>query len=164
VGSFTERSADACAYRGELMGLMAIHLILRATNVAYPGTGGSLKIYSDCNGALNMVKHIPTPRLPNQCKHADILKNILIHCQDLSFERSFHHVKAHQDDDIPFHLLDRPSQLNCMMDELAKRAIRELHPDRLPKLRLFPLEPLVITAGGCKITTDSGPSGSLLGS
>ena len=43
------------------------------------------------------------------------------------------------------------------MDELAKRAIRELHPDRLPKLRSFPLEPLVITAGGCKITTDSGP-------
>ena len=43
VGSFTERSSDAWAYRGELMGLMAIHLILRATNVAYPARRGVLQ-------------------------------------------------------------------------------------------------------------------------
>lgn len=32
LGSFTEQSKRACTYRGELLGLMAIHLILLATN------------------------------------------------------------------------------------------------------------------------------------
>ena len=156
VGSFVERSEDACAYRGELMGLMAIHLILRHVNAISPGLSGQIHLFSDCLGALDMVEHIPTPRIPSRCKHADILKNILINCQGLGFDCSFSHVKAHQDDTIPFHQLDRPSQLNCMMDEMAKRAICSLHPDRLPRLRPFPMEPLVVSVGGSKITTDSG--------
>ena len=58
---------------------------------------------------------------------------------------------------MPFHLLDRPSQLNCIKDEMAKQAIQELHPDKLPKLCFFPLEPLAASVGGAKITADSGP-------
>ena len=37
VGSFAEASTHANAYRGELMGLMAIHLILKAADQLWPG-------------------------------------------------------------------------------------------------------------------------------
>lgn len=134
VGSFAEHYEDACAYWGELMGLMAIHLILWAINLTYPDMMGSIQICSGCNGALGMVKNIPNSCIPNRCKLANILKNILIHGHELTLRRIFTHVKAHQDDGTPFHLLDRPLQLNCMMDKMAKQTIRGLHPDRLPKL------------------------------
>ena len=116
------------------MGLMAMYLVLRALNVLHVGLTGSINIYSDCEGALGMVEHIPYPCIPTHCKHTDVLKNILVHCKNFLFECAFHHIKAHQDDNIPFHLLDHPSQLNCMMDKMAKCTIRELHPDRFPNL------------------------------
>ena len=81
----------------------------------------------------------------------------MVNCQGFDFNCIFSHVKAHQDDTIPFHQLDRPSLLNCMMDEMAKWAICSLHPGCLPKLCPSPLEPLVASVGGSKPTTDSGP-------
>lgn len=36
LGSFPEQSQHACAYRGELLGLMAIYLILLAVNKVQP--------------------------------------------------------------------------------------------------------------------------------
>ncbi len=50
--SFTETSDVACSYRGKLLGLMAIHLILVAINEVNLGLDGSVHIYSDCLGAL----------------------------------------------------------------------------------------------------------------
>jgi hypothetical protein len=51
--SFPEASLAACSYRGELLGLMAIHLLLLAINEANPTLSGSVHIYSDCLGALH---------------------------------------------------------------------------------------------------------------
>jgi hypothetical protein len=45
---FLEASHAACSYQGELIGLMAIHLILLAINKVNPGLTGSVHIYSDC--------------------------------------------------------------------------------------------------------------------
>jgi hypothetical protein len=47
VLSFTEQSRQANAYRGELLGLMAVHLILLAVNKVQPSLEGSAHIYSD---------------------------------------------------------------------------------------------------------------------
>jgi hypothetical protein len=52
VGSFSKSSRVANAYRGELLGLMAIHLILRSVDIAHGGNGGSVEVVSDCLGAL----------------------------------------------------------------------------------------------------------------
>lgn len=65
VGSFMEQSADACAYRGELMGLMAIHLVLRAIALVYPDVSGWINLFSDCDGALgwsntSLLRGFPT--------------------------------------------------------------------------------------------------------
>jgi hypothetical protein len=74
-GSFPEWSKVACAYRGELLGLLAIHLLLLAANKLRPALQGQAAIYSDCLGALKKVSHLPANRLPSGCKHSDILQD-----------------------------------------------------------------------------------------
>jgi hypothetical protein len=49
-GSFSESSRVANAYRGELLGLMAIHLILLSMDKVHSGIAGSVTIVSDCLG------------------------------------------------------------------------------------------------------------------
>ena len=85
VGSFPEKTTSANAYRGELLGLMAIHLILLSVNKVLPNLQGSTYIYSDCLGALNRVEHLPPHQIPSKCQHSDILKNIMVNCANLSF-------------------------------------------------------------------------------
>ena len=157
IGSFAEACSVANAYRGELLGLMQVHLILQAVNTATPGLAGEVLIYSDCLGALGRVSALPPGRIPSRCKHSDILKNILVNCSDLSFDRDFRHVKAHQDDHVRFDQLDRPAQLNCAADEGAKREILRADVTALPRQRRFPLEPICCFIGNEKMTSDTGP-------
>lgn len=157
VGSFAEASSAANAYRGELLGLMQVHLILLAVQRTAPDLSGEVLIYSDCLGALGRVSNLPPGRIPTKCRHSDILKNILVNCCDLSFQRVFRHVKAHQDDRVSYDKLDRPSQLNCAADEGAKREILEADVTELPAQRRFPLEPICCFIGKEKITSDTGP-------
>ena len=85
LGSFAEQSVWACAYRGELMGLMAIHLILLAVKKMEASLHVSVQIFSDCLGALYKVTSRPANRHPNGCKHSDVLKNVMVNCSQLSF-------------------------------------------------------------------------------
>ena len=158
VGSFVEQSSAACAYRGELLGLMAIHLILLAANHTQPHLQGNVTIFSDCLGALDKVAHLPPNRIPSRCSHSDILKNIMINCKSITFGLSYCHVKAHQDEDTDFHLLSIPAQLNCRMDAMAKAAILDLDCDDLPRQQNFPLEPVAVYAGQEKMTSSTSPS------
>jgi hypothetical protein len=59
MGSFVKQTRDACSYRGELVGLMSIHLILLAVNKCDPDLPGSIQIFSDCLGALNKMETPP---------------------------------------------------------------------------------------------------------
>ncbi len=85
VGSFPEASKAANAYRGELLGLMAIHLLLLAVNTVSPELAGRVKIYSDCLGALVRTAELPLHCIPTRCKHSNVLKTILVNCGGLSF-------------------------------------------------------------------------------
>jgi hypothetical protein len=109
------------AYRGELLGLMAVHLVLAGIASLHPNLSGKVVIYSDCDGALGKIANLPPLRLPGRCKHSDILKNILIHCSNLPFELEMVHIAAHQDEQEDFHKLSRPAQLNCAVDAGAKK-------------------------------------------
>ena len=155
-GSFVEHTPDAGSYRGELLGLMAIHLILRAVNVVSPNLTGSVMILSDCLGALNKVKDLPPYRIPTKCSHSDILKNIMANCGSLTFTRQYSHVKAHQDDTRAYDSLPREAQLNCQMDYHAKRAIHEAYAPQDIPTRRFPLEPICVFLGKNKLTSDKG--------
>jgi hypothetical protein len=55
TGAFLEQTIAVCLYRGELLGLMAIHLILLIVNRVAPTLTGSAHIYSDCLGALDKL-------------------------------------------------------------------------------------------------------------
>jgi hypothetical protein len=52
IGSFLESLTVANAYRGELLGLMAIHLILLSINKINCNLSGGVEIVSGCLGAL----------------------------------------------------------------------------------------------------------------
>ncbi len=80
VGAFPERSETANAYRGELLGLMAIHLILLAVNKVSPNLTGSIMVYSDCERAIGSIEALPSLKIPAKYKHSDILKNIMVNC------------------------------------------------------------------------------------
>ncbi len=102
IGSFSESTLAANTYRGELLGLMAIHLLLVSVNRVHNTLGRSVEVVSDCLGALKRVVHLPPYWIPSRCKHLDILKNIHVNCQDLTFTLYYLHVKAHQDDNVTF--------------------------------------------------------------
>ena len=158
TGAFSEQTMAACSYRGELLGLLAIHLILLSVNKVNPNLLGSVHIYSDCLGALDKVKNLPPHRIPSKCRHSDVLKNIMIHCSAMTFDRLFSHVPAHQDDREDFENLTRQSQLNCAVDFGAKRVLLSQDPDNLPKQQAFPLEAISVWAGKEKMTSDTGSS------
>ena len=65
IGSFPEQTMAACAYKGELLGLMDIHLILWAANKVNSKLIGVATIHSDCIGALGKVADLPTNQIPS---------------------------------------------------------------------------------------------------
>jgi len=70
-GTFSEQTMAACLYQGELLGLLAIHLILLSINKINPTLTGSVHIFSDCLGVLNRVKNLPPHQSPSKCRHSD---------------------------------------------------------------------------------------------
>jgi hypothetical protein len=101
-GSFLEALLVANAYRGELFGLMAIHLILLSINKIWHNLTGSMEIVLDCLGVLQRVTFLPPYCIPSRCRHSDILKTILVHCKGLFFTTYYLHIKEHQDDNASF--------------------------------------------------------------
>jgi hypothetical protein len=109
TGAFPDQTAEAGSYQGELIGLLAIHLILHNFNKTAPDLTGSVHIYSHCLGALNKVQNLPPYCIPSKCRHSDFLKNKTLHCSSLAFTRIFSHVSAHQDNTKRFDYLSRPA-------------------------------------------------------
>ncbi len=83
IGSFLESLQVANAYRGELLGLMAVHLILLNVDRIHGSLAGSVEVVSNCLGALRRVTDLPAYQIPSCCKHSDILKNILVNCRKI---------------------------------------------------------------------------------
>ena len=140
IGSFPETTVSGNAYQGELLGPMAIQVILRSINEMAPSLSGLIPIISNCLEAIGRVEHLPPHRIPSRCKHSCILKNILVSCSDLTFQRLFEHVNAHQDDRGSYESLTRLEQLNCPMDGKKKQEIWNVDSDNLPHQEAFPLE------------------------
>ncbi len=155
IGSFSESLATANAYRGELLGLMAIHLLLVSVNRAHTMLVGSVEMILACLGALKRVVHLPPYRIPSRCKHSDIIKNILVNCCKLTFTLHISHVKAHQDDNVAFDKLSRKLQLNCICDHLAKQRISNLAQLQQRGNYLFPLEEIRAFIKGEKLSLDA---------
>jgi hypothetical protein len=157
IGLFKEASKAKNAYRGELLGLMAIHLILVSMNWAHKSLLGDVKVVSDCLGALQRVTYLPPYRIPSRCKRSDILKNILVNCRDLMFYIHYSHIKAHQDDTTLFNKLSRSLQLNCICNHFAKQRLGDGVHKPKGGSQLFQLEPIRIFVGGEKLLSETNP-------
>jgi hypothetical protein len=155
-GAFTKATRVVNAYRGELLGLLAIHLILLSVNKINQHFSGSVEIVSDCLGALKRVTCLPLYRILLQCCHSHILKTILVHCCRLSFTTYYLHIKAHQDDNALFNKLSRNAQLNCVCNHAAKQQIAFNGLEGIAQGGLFPLEPVGLFVGTKKMTLDTG--------
>ncbi len=142
-GSFVKNTPDAGSYWGELLGLMAIHLILQAIDKVTPSLRGSVHILLDClSRALCEVENLPPYRIPTQCNHSDILKNIMANCSNLPFTQILSHIKAYQGDSKKYGDLTCEAQLNYQMDYMAKSAIYVGPNTQSNQTKCFPLEPL----------------------
>ncbi len=139
-GTFSEATNVANIYQGELLSLMAIHLILLSVNKLNSQLSGSVEIVSDCLGALKQVTFLPSHRISSQCHHSDILKTILVHCCGLSFMTYYLHIKAHQDDNASFDKLSRKAQLNCICNHAARQRLVTNGMEDIAQGGLFPLE------------------------
>jgi hypothetical protein len=158
LGTVLEKSKDACAYRRELLGLLAIHLVLLAVAKLRPGTAGKVRIVSDCLGALGRVSSLPADRLPSGIRHSDILKILMVHCQSFPFECSYEHVEAHQDEKKGYRELSREAQLNSCMDLDAKRELWDQVGQEPAAQQPLPLEAVVVKIGRDKMTAGSEES------
>jgi hypothetical protein len=156
IGSFLESLHVANAYRGKLLGLIAVHLILLSINEIHCNLSGSVEIVSDCLGALNRVTHLPLYRILSRCQHSDILKNILVHCRDLTFTTYYSHIKAHQDDNVSLDKLSWKAQLNCICDHAAKQRIVTDRTEGAIPGWMFPLKPIGLFVRGKIMTFKTG--------
>ena len=73
--------------------------------------------------------------------------NSTTNCSSLTFELAYSRILAQQDDNIEYHLLGRPVQLNCIVDTCAKRVVWKHGGNKLSPHNAFPLEVVAVFVG-----------------
>ena len=90
IGTFPEQTMAACAYRGELLGLLAIHLLLlsistKSTPSWHPGWLGTYLLILRLSRCSRKSRELSTSTNSIKSRHSDILKTILVNCTDLIY-------------------------------------------------------------------------------
>ena len=109
------------AYRSELFGILGILTSIKKLCNEFNITRGRLSIYCDGESVVKRINNSYT-QVSNNSHHFDVINSILCMCDSLPVSVTFLHVKGHQDKYMPYSNLDHPSQLNILVDHLAKRA------------------------------------------
>ena len=153
-GHFYERSQKAGSYRAELLGLLAIHILLAALEEYYkipPSTG---KICCDNQGALYKSKEVRR-RIPVGSSQADIKRAFRNVKTGLHAKMEYEWVESHQDRLKLWFQLSLEQQLNCECDTLAKEAVTTSLSDLTPMItRRLPRESVAVYVNGLKQTSD----------
>ena len=122
MGSFFECSPKAGSYRGELLGLLALHTLIAALVEYYQLPACVDKICCDNITALNKSK-VRRTHISTGASQADILSSLRNIKSNLKHSLVYEWVAAHQDDVKKWDQLTLEQQLNCMCDALAKGAV-----------------------------------------
>jgi hypothetical protein len=105
------------AYRSELSGILAAITVLntfaRFHNI-------QAKIYLHCECKSGLQKSFSLQPIVLDDSSSDLLKSIQYELQNTPLQWIGAYIREHQDDNTPLHLLHRPSQLNILVDKLAK--------------------------------------------
>jgi hypothetical protein len=163
-GFFFEVSQSAGSYRGELLGLVAIHTFATAIAQYFSLQAILSEISCDNMAALNQARK-NRKRVGIGVKHSDLHRTIrtLKHLVRADFR--YKHVKAHQDKLKPWRELTLSEQLNVLCDGLANRAVKGYLERDLPTHRstsLLPLEKAAVFIDNEKTTTGVGPNARYL--
>ena len=166
-GSFFERSLTASSYRGELLGMVAIHALVATAAAVYdlPVNNGS--VHCDNMGALGKAR-AHGRRVKSSLKQGDLVRAIRAMKQGLFLQLRYQYVKSHQDDVTRWADLPLDQRMNVMCDTLAKQAVgRGLSIEsvsRVMKPLSLPFEQASIIVEGNKLTSDvSEPVRFILG-
>jgi hypothetical protein len=110
--------SDQSAYRSELAGILAAMTVINALT-SFHRVSGTITVHCDCEtGIEKAFSHFRNTNL-HDASH-DLLKAIHHEISNSQIRWSGAHIKGHQDDTVPFEQLDRPSQLNVLVDQMAK--------------------------------------------
>ena len=160
-----ERCSKAGSYRGELLGLFAIHLWLAAVEEFYRLEEGPRGLFACDNlGALNKAQ-LRRKKIKARAKHSDIL--ILrvmrsLHNRHRGGKRrvfKYKHVYGHQDRQRLWHHLTLLEKLNCKCDSLVKAAVSSAIREGIPmtKARLMlPSESAAVFYNKGKLRSECG--------
>ena len=154
-GNFYEQSPSAGSYRGELLGLLALHTLAAALERYFSFKDGTAKLCCDNQTALFKSKE-PRKRIPTGSSQGDI-KRALRNVKAVSTMRfTYEWVESHQDRYKLWTQLTVEQRLNCCCDTLAKRAVAEgmLGAKRTASSQLLPRERVAVIIDGVKQTSD----------
>ncbi len=156
-GSFFEISPKAGSYRGELLGLVALHTFIAAVAKFYRLDLACRKICCDNVLALGQSSK-SRKQVSSGIKHSDLHHTIrTIQCT-VKFCMTYSHVRTHQGRILPWSMLTLEQQLNVSCDELANGAVARYLSGGVhhlgPKFLLF--EKAAVVLDGVKLTTDVG--------
>jgi hypothetical protein len=156
-GSFVEEHPKANSYRGEILGLLAIHLFSRAIRTYFDLASGNYgMVCCDNKGAIYRASR-RRRRIPPGTPNADLLRVLRLQHHKLGRVFRYEHVKGHQDDYLARSQLSLEEQLNCRCDDLAKQAVeRNWQTRRTPTSQLLPDEAAAVFVGGVKQTSEVG--------
>ena len=154
-GEFTEQSRWADSYRGEQLGMLAIHIILLTVEEHFGESLSNANIFCDNLGTIHKFS-TKYARVSSSAKNNDILR-VLRKIQSTSaLAHKLSHVKAHQDDMLRYDALSLEAKLNVNCDGRAKQVLRKaanssaLHPNTVH----LPLEAAVVVINEEKQTAD----------
>ena len=123
AGSFCEYSPGASSYRGEMLGLCALQLLLLAIDTWFsPQNVPTLTIYCDNEKAGERAQE-EHRRIKPGWSCSDVLRSFRDTKLSIRLPMRFAHVSAHMDDLLSWDQLTQAEQLNCMCDSLAKAAL-----------------------------------------
>ena len=156
-GSFWERSRTASSYRGELLGLVALHTLVHGLMVHHGVDRARGKMCCDSDSALDQAA-TRRRRVRAGAKQGDLLRALctLTKLSDMSL--LYEQIRGHQDRTIPWKFLLLEAQLNVRCDEQAKGAVHRSMGGRAPEPRgaqLLPLEKAAVLVDGYKLTSDA---------
>ena len=120
-GSFYEISPFAGSYRGELLGLTALHLVAFAIQILFGQPSSPCTICCDNERALAKAS-LFRRRIPPASKHGDLLRLLRNLSYGLGNFFSYKHIYGHADRNRLWIHLTLLEKLNCICDKLAERS------------------------------------------
>jgi hypothetical protein len=110
-------ATELSAYRCELAGILAAITVINEIALSHD-LSASLTLFCDCESGIDKAFFNFKPTL-HDASH-DLLKAIHYKRSKTRITWTGAHVSGHQDEIMDFEQLDRPSQLNVIVDQMAK--------------------------------------------